>query len=298
MENASKKWVYLIILSIVWGSSFILIKKSLLGLTPLQLGSLRTLFAATFLIAIGFKSLKKIDKPSYKWIVISAFLGSFIPAFLFAFAETEIDSAIVSILNSTVPIMALILGSVVFSIGFNRNQLLGVIIGLVGSFLLIWSGAELNPNQDYWYSGLVIAASLCYAINVNIIKRYLQNVPAMAISVGNFMALIIPSTIVLFFSGFFEKDILGDKVLLESLGYLVLLAVVGTGVAKILFNKLVQISNPVFSTSVTYTIPIVALLWGFLDGEQFNLYQLASAMIIVFGVFLSNYTNKKRRSEK
>ncbi len=288
-----KKWLYLIILSIVWGSSFILIKKSLIGLTAMQLGALRTLFAATFLLAFGFKHLKGIPKDKWKWLSISAFLGTFIPAFLFAFAETEIDSAVVSVLNSTVPIITLLLGVFVFSIGFTRNQLVGVIVGLLGSILLIWSGATLNPGQNYWYSLLVIGASLCYGVNVNIIKRHLQDISAFGIAVGNFIVLIIPAFVVLLLSGFFEQDILAHEEVMTSLGYLLILAVVGTGVAKVLFNKLVQISTPVFATSVTYLIPIVALFWGLLDGEQFGISQIGAASLIIFGVYLANRKQKK-----
>lgn len=288
MKSIEKKWLYLAILSIVWGSSFILIKKSLIGLTPLQLGALRTLFAATFLLLIGFKYLKKIKKHEWKWIAISAFLGTFIPAFLFAFAETEIDSAVASILNSTTPIVTLILGAMLFSIGYTQNQLIGVVVGLLGSLLLIYAGADVNPDQNYWYSGLVICASLCYAMNVNIIKRHLQTIPAMSIAVGNFVVLILPALIVLLFSDFFSKDLMNDAKLHTSLGYLVVLAIVGTGVAKVMFNKLVQMSTPVFATSVTYTIPIVALLWGMLDGERFTLFQAFAAGIILLGVLLTN----------
>lgn len=288
MKNLPTKWVYLVILSIVWGSSFILIKKALIGLTPMQLGALRTLFAAVFLLLIGFNSLKKIKKSKWKWIAISAFLGTFIPAFLFAFAETEIDSAVASILNSTTPIMTLIFGAVLFSITFTRNQLFGVFIGLIGSFLLILAGAEVNPNQNYWYATLVLLASVCYALNVNIIKRHLQEIPAMAIAAGNFLVLIIPAFIVLLFSGFFKQEILNSETVHISLGYLAILAIFGTGVAKVLFNKLVQISNPVFATSVTYTIPIIALFWGFLDGELFTIWQGGAAFIILLGVLLTN----------
>ncbi|EDM45653.1 Predicted permease [unidentified eubacterium SCB49] len=266
------------------------------GLSPLQLGALRTLFAATFLIAFGFKYIKDIPKNKWKWIAVSAFLGSFIPAFLFAFAEMEIDSAVVSVLNSTVPIVSLLLGFFVFSIGFTRNQLLGVIVGLVGSVILIWSGASLNPGQNYWYSLLVIAASLCYGMNVNIIKTQLQDISAFGIAVGNFIVLILPAVMVLWFSGFFEQDILANDDVLTSLGYLVILALVGTGVAKVLFNKLVQMSTPVFATSVTYLIPIVALFWGLIDGEQFGFSQIGAAGLIIFGVYLANRKQKKTAS--
>lgn len=294
MKSVEKKWLYLIILSAVWGSSFILIKKALIGLSPLQLGALRTLFAATFLLIIGFKYLRKIKKHEWKWITVSAFLGTFFPAFFFAFAETEIDSAVASILNSTTPIMALIFGAVLFSISYTRNQLIGVFVGLIGSLLLIWSGAEVNPDQNYWYATLVLGASVCYAFNVNIIKTYLQEIPAMSIAVGNFVVLIIPAFLVLLFSDFFNTETLNNPAVHVSLGYLVILAVVGTGVAKVMFNKLVQMSTPVFASSVTYTIPIIALLWGFLDGETFNIWQIGAALVILLGVLLTNRNAKKK----
>ena len=288
MKTLDKKWLYLVLLSVVWGSSFILIKKSLIGLTPLQLGALRTLFAGIFLLIVGFSYLKKIRKPQWKWIAISALLGTFIPAFLFAFAETQIDSAVASILNATTPIVTLLLGVILFKIVFSRNQLIGVIAGLVGSLLLIWSGADVNPNQNYWYSTLVLAASVCYALNVNILKKHLQDLPAMAIAAGNFILLVVPAFIVLLFSGFFSLTFIDNTVLHESLGYLIILAIVGTAMAKVMFNKLVQVSTPVFASSVTYTIPVMALLWGLLDGERFTVLQAGSAAFILFGVVLTN----------
>ncbi len=288
MQASSKKWLYLVVLSIVWGSSFILIKKALLGLSPLQLGALRTLMAGTFLLLVGFPTLKKISKGLWKWIAISGFLGTFIPAFLFAFAETEINSAVASMLNSTTPIMALIFGGLVFGIPFSRNQFFGVVIGLIGTCLLIYLGAELNPGKNYWYAGLVLIASVCYAFNVNIIKRYLQEVPALAIAAGNFLVLMVPAFLVLWFTDFFSEENLQQETLLPALGYLALLALVGTGVAKVLFNRLVQISSPVFATSVTYMIPMVAVLWGIVDGEQFGVGQIAAAGVILLGVYLAN----------
>ncbi len=288
MKSTNLKWVYLVVLSLVWGSSFILIKKSLVGLTPLQLGALRTLFAAIFLFLIGLRTIKTIRRNEWKWIIISGFLGTFIPAFLFAFAETEIDSGIASILNSTTPLITLILGAIIFSIGFHRNQLIGVVIGLIGCLGLIWEGASVNPDQNYWYATLVLCASVCYAINVNIIKRYMQQISPLAIANGNFIVLVIPSLIVLYFSDFFDTKVLENPAVHTSLMYISILAIVGTGIAKVLFNKLVQISTPVFASSVTYTIPVVALIWGLLDGEKFTFYQIMATGIIILGVYLSN----------
>lgn len=298
MERFNNKWILLLLLSLVWGSSFILIKKSLIGLTPLQLGSLRVVFAGIFLMLIGYKKLKTIQKKEWKWIAFSAIIGTFIPAFLFAFAETEIDSAIASILNSTTPLVTLILGALFFAIGYSKNQLLGVLIGLSGSLLLIWSGAQVNPDQNYWFSGLVLAASFCYAINVNIIKRYLQEVSALAITVGQFAVIIFPALIILMFSGFFSQETFESNELLPSIGYLLILAVVGTGVAKTIFNTLVKISTPVFASSVTYLIPIVALGWGLLDGERFTMMQIFASVLIVVGVLFVNFRRKKATAKK
>ncbi|MEW7278744.1 EamA family transporter [Aquimarina sp. 2201CG1-2-11] len=288
MQNTKSKWLYLIILSLVWGSSFILIKKSLIGLTPIQLGSLRTIFAALFLFLIGFKSIKTIAAPDWKWVILSGFLGTFIPAFLFAFAETEIDSGITSVLNSMTPLVTLILGVLVFSISFNKNQLIGVIVGLIGCLALILEGASIHPDQNYWYALLVLCASVCYAFNVNIIKKHMQHISPMAIANGNFLALFVPALLTLFFSGFFKEEIVMSSKTHTSLLYISILAIVGTGIAKVLFNKLVQISTPVFATSVTYTIPIVALCWGLLDNEKFTFYQAIASLVIIFGVYLAN----------
>ncbi len=284
----NKKWAYLLILSLIWGSSFILIKKSLLGFTPLQLGSLRIIISGLMLFAVGFKSLKNLTKTNYKWIAISGLLGTFFPAFLFAYAETEIDSAIASILNSIVPIMTIVFGLMLFKIFSSRKQIIGVVIGFIGTVFLISNGASINPHQNYWYALLVILATFMYAMNVNIIKRYLQNVSAMAIAVGNFTVIIIPAFLVLIYSRFFTSEVLEAPEFSMSIVYIVLLSLLGTAIAKVLFNKLVQISTPVFASSVTYIMPVVSVMWGLLDGEVFSFWQALATLIILFGVYLAN----------
>ena len=284
----SKKWAYLLVLSLIWGSSFILIKKGLLGLTPLQLGALRIIISGFILFVAGFKSLKNLTKKDIKWLVISGFLGTFFPAFLFAYAETEIDSAVASILNSLVPINTILLGFVAFQMFSSRKQIIGVIIGFLGTLMLILNGASLNPDQNYWYAFMVIIATLMYAGNVNIIKRHLQNVPPLTIAVGNFAAIMVPAFVILIFSGFFTSEVLTGEHFNMSLVYIILLSLFGTAIAKVFFNKLVQISNPVFASSVTYIMPIVAVVWGLLDGEIFNFWQAIATCVILVGVYLSN----------
>lgn len=288
MKNPNIKWIYLIILSIIWGSSFILIKKSLLGLTPYQLGALRTIITGIILLVAGFYSLKEIPKDKWKWLFISGLLGSFIPAFFFAIAETEIDSAVTSILNSLVPLNTILLGFAVFKISSTKRQVLGVIIGFIGTAILITKGSELNPNQNYYYAIFVIASTLMYATNVNIIKRYLQDVRPLAIAAGNYVFILIPALIVLFFTDFFKTETFEHPEFINSIIFVTILSVFGTAMAKVIFNKLVQISTPVFASSVTYIMPVVALIWGILDGESFSLIQGLATLLILAGVYLSH----------
>ena len=288
MNNQQQKWLYLILLSLVWGSSFILMKKALLGLTPIQLGALRMIFTAIFLLSVAFPSLKKIKRKHYRSIVYTSLLGTFIPGFLFAFAITTIDSSIVAILNSLTPFNTLILGATVFGFVLKKSQLYGILIGLVGTLILILNGAALNPSQNYWYAFLIIIGSIGYAINANMIKKYLNDLDALAITTGNFLVLLVPAIIVLGATDFFDTFDSNDEVLMQSLGYLVILSIVGTGIAKTIYNKLVQISDPVFSSSVTYLIPLVAVFWGVLDGEKLSLLQVFAGVIILLGVYLVN----------
>ena len=296
MNQEQKKWAYLFTLAIVWGSSFILIKKGLVGLTPLQLGSLRTVISSLFIFMIGYKSLKTILNPQWKWVILSGFIGTFLPAFLFAFAETEVDSGIVSILNALVPLNATLIGLAIFKIASTKTQIFGVILGFIGASMLIFNSMELNPDQNYLYAGFVVLATVMYGFNVNINKHYLQEVKPIAIATGNFIAIVIPALIVLIFSGFFTAQTFEQQSIYSSIGFVAILAVFGTVMAKIIFNNLIQISSPVFASSVTYLMPLVALLWGLFDGELFGLDQGLASLLILGGIYLANKKAKKNRS--
>ncbi len=286
MQTATLKWFLLTILALIWGSSFILIKKGLVGLSPMQLGSLRIIFSALFLLIIGFKSLTQIKQYQWKYIALTSLFGTFIPAFLFAVAQTQISSSVSSILNSLTPLNTLIIGGVAFGLTFKRSQILGVIIGLIGTLLLIINGALNHPNQNYWYTILVLIASICYATNVNLLKKYLSDVKPLSISTGNFVVMLVPALIILFSTDF--MNVVEHAEVQNSMIYIVILGVVGTGIANIIFFKLIQMSSPVFATSVTYLIPVVAFFWGLLDNEMLTPIQFIGAFIILIGVYLSS----------
>lgn len=293
MGDYQKKWFYLILLSLIWGSSFILIKKALVGFSPIQLGGLRIIFASLTLFVFGFRSMSKIQRADWKWLFIAGLTSSFFPPFLFAIAQTELDSGITSIFNSTVPLMTTLVGIALFGAIITGRQVLGVFIGLFGTAVLILTGMEFTPDQNYWYAVFIFLSALGYAFNINIIKRYLAHLGPLTITTASFGVAFIPAVIIMIFSGFFG-EILHNVEMHNTIWYVLALAVLGTAWANILFNRLIHISSPVFAASVTYTIPLVAVLWGFWDGESITLYQLLGGGIILFGVWL---VNKKKRNK-
>lgn len=287
MSNQQRKWLYLIVLSLVWGSSFILMKKALISISPIQVAALRTFFAAIFVILVGFKSLRKIKKRHWKYVFLSALVGTFFPAFLFAYAIKGIDSSIASILNSLTPFNTFIIGALVFGFAFNKKQFIGIFIGLIGTLILILKGADLNPNQNYWYALLPIISSVGYAFNVNIIKKHLHELDGLTITTGHFLLVIIPVIMILGYTGFFTEFELNIETK-SALLYIIILSVLGTAMAKVIFNDLVHISSPIFASSVTYLIPIVAVIWGIIDGEKLGVIQLLAGGIILLGVWMTN----------
>ncbi|MBA6156813.1 EamA family transporter [Tenacibaculum sp. S7007] len=287
MSNQQRKWLYLIVLSLVWGSSFILMKKALISISPIQVAALRTFFAAIFILIVGYKSLQKIKKRHWKHVLVSALVGTFFPAFLFAYAIKGIDSSIASILNSLTPFNTFIIGALVFGFTFKKSQFTGILVGLIGTLVLIVKGADLNPDQNYWYALLPIISSVGYAFNVNIIKKHLHDLDGLTITVGHFLLVIIPVLIILGYTGFFTEFELNSETK-PALLYIIILSVLGTAIAKVIFNDLVHISSPIFASSVTYLIPIVAVIWGIIDGEKLSIIQLLAGGIILFGVWLVN----------
>lgn len=286
MKTPQLKWIILVALAFIWGSSFILIKKGLDGLDPFQLGSLRIIFCAVFLLILGFKSLKSIAQHQWKYIAMTSLFGTFIPAYLFAIAETKVSSSICSILNSLTPLNTLLLGAIAFGLNFRRNQILGIIIGLIGTAVLILNGSSEGVSEDYKYAGFVLIATICYATNVNLIKKYLSDVKPLSITTGNFLVMLVPATAILFFTDFTTKVDLTQTH--KAMFYVMILGIIGTGVANVIFYKLIQISSPIFASSVTYLIPIVACFWGLFDNEMLTPLQFLGAFIILIGVYMAN----------
>jgi drug/metabolite transporter (DMT)-like permease len=283
MKNTNTKWIYLIILSVIWGSSFILIKLALKSLTPIQVGAMRIIISSIILLIVGYSSIKGLTKRQWFYILITALAGTFFPAFMFAVAIDNMDSSITAILNSLTPFNTLIFGALFFGFSFKPRQLFGVLIGLIGTVMLVYYSKTISLDEGYFYLLLILASTIGYAINVNVIKKYLSDVKPLSITAGNFVLIVIPALIILYMTDFFTEIEFTDDVN-RSLGYVLILSLFGTALAKTLFNKLVLISTPIFSSSVTYLIPIVAVFWGTYFGEKLSLMQLLSSCVILLGV--------------
>lgn len=295
MENKNSKWFILIMLALVWGSSFILMKKGLDGgMNAYQLGAYRIIFTSLFLLPILGKELFKIKKKKIKYIILAGLLGNFFPIFLFALAQTEISSSISSTLNSFTPLNTLIIGSVFFGLTFSKKQIFGLLIGIVGCLTLVYAGASGNPTKNYWFALLVIIATWCYASNINLVKKYLFDVSPLAITVGNFAFLLLPALLILVLNGF-EFQIIQNSI--ETIGifnsihpliYIAILGIIGTGLANIYFYRLIQMSSPIFASNVTYLIPVVATIWSIIFNENVTGLQILGTGIILVGVYITN----------
>jgi len=290
MNSTYRNYFTLLFLAIIWGSSFILMKRGLDVFDYKQVGSLRIFIAFLSLLPFLPKAFKLVQKKHYLPIVIMAILGNGIPAFLFTKAQTELSSSIVGILNALVPLFTLLLGIIFFKSRPSKTNFAGVLIALVGATLLTFNTmqGDLKINN---YVFLVILATVFYAISINVIKKYLYDLNATSITSLAFIIIGPLSAVYLFSTDFIEITTTNENAYI-ALGYITLLSVIGTSVAVIIFNKLISNSSAIFASSVTYLIPIVAILWGVFDGEQINKHHIIGVSIILSGVYLVN----KRKS--
>ncbi|WP_299182825.1 DMT family transporter [uncultured Chryseobacterium sp.] len=282
--NADKeKWILLIVLSVIWGSSFILIKKSLEHFNPFQVGALRVLIAGIILLPIAITKYKQFPKKHLKWLLLAAFTGNFIPMFLFPIAETEVSSSIAGIINSMMPIFVIIVGALIWKFGTTKKQITGTMISFTGVCLLAFGGGAGGEFKLIPIS-LLLLATLCYAISTTTVKSKLMEVSSTILSAFVFsFVLFFPSIIALAFTGFFSEFTFSKDNMI-GLMFVSLLSVFGTGLAMMMNYRLLKVSSPLFASTVTLLMPIVAIIWGILDGEKLTALQFAGAGIIIGGL--------------
>ena len=299
MGDRLLSWILLIVLAIIWGSSFILMNKGMFTsdgselYSSNQVAAFRIFFASLFLAPIALRSLKIIDKKNFFPFLIVGMCGNFFPAFLFTYAETELNHSLVGVLNSTTPIFTIILGVLFFKMEVTIWHIVGICISTFGLYGLLGIGAELDFSASLTYVGAVLLATLCYATSLNTIKRYLTHIPPIKLTSLAFFLVLIPSGIILF-SIFPDSSFEWNEEYQKGLMYILILGIIGTSIAVILFNRMIQMSSAIFASSVTYLIPIVALVWGFADGENVNWIQTVSMLLIIGGVLIINLASRRK----
>jgi drug/metabolite transporter (DMT)-like permease len=293
MNENTKRWLLFIFLAFAWGSSFLLMKRGLRSFDYMQIGSLRIAFAWLLATFIALKSFGALNKKNLLPLIGVGLLGNGIPYYLFPLAISKLDSGVVGVFNSMVPLFTLIVGAVFFASTFKNKQIIGVIVGFAGAIFLLQPSP--NPNQNIYYAGFAIIASICYALSVNIIGNKLQNLSSIAITSLSLL-MVGPWALgyVLVATDFIEV-MKTDKLAYINLFYIAILGMINSAIAIIIFNQLIKKSSPLFASSVTYFIPIVALFWGVIDGESIGWMHIIGMCAILLGVWLVNAKKRKRR---
>lgn len=281
------EWMLVLILAVIWGSSFILMKRGLEVYTPSQVAALRMFSACVFLFPVVIGRINEIQPGQWKFLLSSAFLGNGIPALLFTLAQTQINSSVAGILNGLTPLFAMLIAVLFFKTKIARIHIVGILIGFGGavSILLLRKGGSLSGNLEYGI--LIIIATAMYGASVNIIKNFLHDLKPLLISGFAVSISGIPYGIYLFSTDFTER-VQSGGLAMSALVYVLILGVVGTAISLVLFNRLIKSTSVLFASSVTYLIPVVALCWGFADGEVMSTYQVFGLGAILTGVYLVN----------
>ncbi len=282
-----------IILSIIWGSSFILMKLGMRHLSAYQVASLRILSAGIVLLPFSINRFKQIPKNKLGAVIVAGLLGSFLPAYLYCIAEIKIDSSLASILNALTPLCAILIGIAFFQLTVTWQKILGVIIGFLGLVLLPFAANGEISFANISYSVLVLMATVCYGTNVHVVSNYLKGITPVAIASVAFAFYIPVCLIVLIVTGFFSLPLLDNKIL-PSLLAASALGALGTALATVWFYRLVKSAGSIFASTVTYGIPVIAIVWGSLSGEKITVFEIGCLMLILTGVWIVNKKSKIR----
>lgn len=280
----------ILLLATIWGSSFILMKKGLIVYTPYQVGAIRMFVSMLFLLPFIVGHFKKVEKSRWKYLMLAGLCGNGIPAVLFPLAETQISSALAGMINSTVPIFTLILGVLFFKMKSDRSKTLGLFIGLIGAILFV-AGGNSGESGNSNYSFFIVIATICYAVSVNTIRNYLLGLDAIRNTGFSLLFAGVPLGIYLFSTDFIARTTSSPDAIF-SLGCVIVLGLFGTAISTILFNKLIRMTDSLTASSVTYLIPVVALMWGLFDGEKPLLIHYIGFILIIGGVYLVTWPKK------
>jgi drug/metabolite transporter (DMT)-like permease len=286
-SNKLVHWLILLLLAFIWGSSFIMMKRGLIAFSHTQVASLRIFIAFLFLIPFAVPHLKTMFREKGRYILLVGIIGNGIPAFLFTKAQTGLSSSLAGMLNSLTPLFTLILSVFIFKDKIRWFNSAGILIGLIGAMGLIAANEGMSFSGSFHYAIYIIIATILYAISVNVIKKFLGDVSSVGIASIAFM-FIGPFAGIYLFSTNFTEVLTNNPNALNSIVYIAVLAIIGSALSVMVFNDLIKMTNAIFASSVTYVIPVFALMWGIWDHEQIGIIHVFWIGVILFGVYMVN----------
>ncbi|MFL5809134.1 MAG: DMT family transporter [Flavisolibacter sp.] len=278
-------WFLFILLSLIWGSSFILMKESAKQLTGIQIGAIRIFAAGVSFLPFAIFHIRKIPGKKFLPVILSGLLGNLIPAFLFATAiHDNGESSLASILNSLTPLFVILIGILFFKAKIHAKKITGVLVGFIG--LLILGVSKGRAGAD---TGLImiLIATVCYGITVNIVSYYLKGIDGLTIAAVSLTFMAIPAGIVLWTQNVFSM-VRYDPEARLSIAIAALLGITSSAIATAFFYILIQKAGALFASLVTYAIPVVAIMWGLLANENISALQFGALAVILGGVYLAN----------
>lgn len=281
------RYFLLLLISITWGSSFILIKKTLPVFDPFQIGAFRAGLSGLLLAGFGFPVLRRMNKIDLFWIGLSGLVGNFMVVFVFPIAQQGVSSSLAGIINALDPIFTLLIGALLFGIRNRGIQYFGAVLGFVGAWILVHSSNDGSGANHLFYTLLLIAGSALYAVSALIIEKKLNHIKSFDISVAIYTFWMLPALLILGFSGFFSEIDYSQKETLVALGNLVFLTIVSTTLVMFLFFYLIQRTSAVFASTISLLIPVVSVIWGVLDGERFTIWYGLGGILILISVYLT-----------
>ncbi|MEO8146258.1 MAG: EamA family transporter [Bacteroidia bacterium] len=286
-QDNTTAWILILLLALIWGSSFILMKRGLKSFSFDEVAALRMLSAFIVVIPFAIRNIRQVKSHQWKYLLASGMFGNMIPSFLFPFAQTMVASSMAGMLNSLTPVFVLLLGKFIFGISTKRSAIYGVVVGLASAVALILIRTQGAIGSNPAYGLYIVLACICYALSVNILRKHLHELDPVLITGFALMFAGIPCTIYLFSTDFLSR-INSQPEAWQSFAAICTLGMLGSGLSTVLFNKLLKMTTALAASSVTYLIPIVSILWGLWDHETIGIYHLIAMTGILGGVYLIN----------
>lgn len=279
-------WLLFILISVIWGSSFILMKESSKHLSGIQIGAIRIFSAGICFLPFAIFHFRTIPAKKFVPVILAGLLGNFLPAFLFAIAISKNgESSLASILNSLTPLFVVIIGVFFFKVKIELKKIAGVLVGFVGLLILTLSKGTADPIDSSLI--LILIATIFYGITVNLVGHYLKEIDGLKIATVSLAIMAIPAGIVMWRENVFSIAQY-DEAARISIGIAALLGIGGSAIATAFFYILIQKAGGLFASLVTYAIPIVAIFWAIVANENVTGLQILSLGIILAGVYLAN----------